>query len=468
MADRADLLRRYREDPAEAVLDLCIMPSGKPLRSHAEDWQVEHQLRPRFARGEDGLPRWRLLYWGLGKGWGKTTLEAGCDVVECELFPGTEVYRIANDQEQADLALAIAWDFLRRQPLFAGTAKRLRGRIEFTNGSLMLAMASDAPSLHGIGARAKRFRGILDELHAFTSRELVDVLIASSGKAADSQLIITTNPGHDTASVCAQLREAARTSPKAYFYEPAALEPVWIKAEWRDLMRATLPPSVYDRFVCNVWTPGEGAFLSPADLARCTDEGADYLEAGAPGALYYAGLDVGLRRDATALALVAREREDVRLAALCVWQGTPTAPVQLEEVEAVVREVARRFRLASLTYDPWQCVGTAQRLVGVAPMREFTFSQASLQKLASTLYGLVRQGRLRMPPDPDLQQELLGLQVVPTPTGFKFDHARAGKSDQAIALAMAAQAAMEAPAPWPEDAQLVSAHWRFGKMKFDW
>jgi len=60
-----------------------------------------------------------------------------------------------------------------------------------------------------------------------------------------------------------------------------------------------------------------------------------------------------------------------------------------------------------------------------------------MAKLSAGLYEAISSASLHVYEDRELEAEILGLVVVETPSGWRFDHRRSGYSDRAIALAMA-------------------------------
>jgi phage terminase large subunit-like protein len=121
----------------------------------------------------------------------------------------------------------------------------------------------------------------------------------------------------------------------------------------------------------------------------------------------------------------------------------------LADVEEWALQAAASFR-ARVVLDPWQAAGLAQRLRrrGRIQVEEFTFSSASVGRLASTLHLLLRNRALALPDDPELLDELANVRLRETSPGvLRMDHDPDLHDDRAVALAMAAHTLLERPPP---------------------
>ena len=117
------------------------------------------------------------------------------------------------------------------------------------------------------------------------------------------------------------------------------------------------------------------------------------------------------------------------------------------------REVCRRFRVASLGYDPWQATQMAQRLraEGVAA---FEF-RATTQKLSPAILELdaaMRAGRIRHDGNPVLEWCVGNVVGKADRRGNLFPtKQRDGKIDAAVALLMAIGRAQASQSDGAED-----------------
>jgi hypothetical protein len=161
---------------------------------------------------------------------------------------------------------------------------------------------------------------------------------------------------------------------------------------------------------------------------------------------YVAGLDLGHVNDRSALAVAHRDGPHVVLDYMRTWEGSRRSPISFDDVENGIASAHDDYRFR-LSADPWQALHVLQRLRtrGIRA-REFNFSPSAKQRLASTLLQSVNDRTLRLYPVGGLREELLGLRVKQTSSGWTFDHEAGGHDDRAVALSLAIVAAWETPA----------------------
>jgi len=201
----------------------------------------------------------------------------------------------------------------------------------------------------------------------------------------------------------------------------------------------------------NRWATGEDRLTTEADLEACvTLDGPQDAES---EARYAIGVDLGLRRDRTAVAVCHRADDGrIVLDRLGVWRGSRLRAVRLEEVERWIETAARDYNDAQVVIDPYQAEGLAQRLEGSGVRVELhPFTSASVARLAGTLFGLLRDRRLALPDDEELLDELRHVRIRETSPGvYRLDHDAGRHDDRAIALALAAATLQREPdAPGP-------------------
>jgi phage terminase large subunit-like protein len=460
-----------------------VLPDGRRFGDAVgpDVWLERDLLAPVFARDASGLPRFRLVYLELPRGHWKSGGAAAIALTEATLVDApTDVVIAAADRDQAAIVLENLDGYVARNSHLAGLV-HVRGdeRIVGDNGSRIRVIASDAPSAWGLGGTHQRFRLIADELTVWKSGAMWEPLISATGKVADAQTVVLSNAGFDPGERSWQwgVRETAGREAWGYLFSAPGVIASWITRGWIEQMRALLPPAAFERVIENRWTSGVGDFVTEAQWRRCVDVLLEraavapiFVSAGGfvPG--FVAGLDLGLTKDRTALAIAHRDGDDVVLDDLQVWSGSRKAPVSITAVERALVDASRRFRPLRVLADPWQFQGSIERLrrSGVS-IEEFTFGTGSVQRLSQTLYHAITSAALRVFPDVELEREVLGLVVRETGGGWRIDHRAGGYSDRAIALAMAVHGALGMPAyrsepiDWdkvfPETAGLLERQW---------
>lgn len=199
---------------------------------------------------------------------------------------------------------------------------------------------------------------------------------------------------------------------------------------------------MFARLFENRWVAGEDRLTTPEQVRSCV--GHEGRLPPRPGVRYVLGLDVGLVNDRTVLTVAHGERRDDAVVVVVdhqeVWQGTKVNPVDLSDVEAVCRETLRQYP-GRLIFDPWQSVHLAQRLrANGVRVGEFTFSSASVGRLALCLYRLLRDRLLDLPDDDDLVDELSSVVLRENqPGSYRIDTTGEGHDDRVISLALVAQ-----------------------------
>lgn len=247
----------------------------------------------------------------------------------------------------------------------------------------------------------------------------------------------------DPAGWAAKERERALADPVNWRVSEPAGPPPWMDPAEVDVERSRLLPSTFARLFENKWVAGEDRLTSPEQVRGRVGHVGPLPPR--RGVRYVHGLDVGLVSDRTVLTTGHAERRDGEVVVVVdrqtVWQGTRAQPVDLTEVEAACREAVRQYP-GRLIADPWQSVHLCQRLRGRGVRVEpFTFSTASVGRLALTLYRLLRDAALDLPgDDEELLDELASVALRETqPGAYRIDTTGDGHDDRVVSLALVAQ-----------------------------
>lgn len=474
-----------QRDPSAYRAALLIDCDGSPKRLSdvLDPWQLRDfealdggWRRVVGQRAEGKLRSW----WERPRGHSKTQDTA---VMVCwALFASRRRlngFCAAADRDQAKL-LRDAIDGLCRLNPWLGsllTVDQFRVSNSHTGSSLEI-VSSDAASSYGL---LPDFI-CCDELCHWGRRDLWDSLLSSAAKRANCLLSVISNAGFQD-SWQWQTREAIRQDPSWYFSRLEGPQASWITPGRLDEQRRLLPPIAFDRLWLNQWSSGSGDAIDPHLISRAvTLDGP--ATASERGWQYFAGLDLGLKRDASAFVIVGRlvgwcetisrpagrpgnqfdamrdlgliddatELGDSvdyvehpgdgrqRLVDVTIWQPPRGGKIDIEPIEAAVLAAHERFGLSGLAFDPWQAAYAAERLrkAGV-PMVEVPFVPSNLASMAQCTLDVFNDRRIDLYDHPQLLTDLRALRVVERQYGIRLESPRgpSGHGDAATALSLA-------------------------------
>lgn len=374
------------------------------------------------------------------RGGAKTTDIGGVSVPLLVMAPpGSRCYAVAADADQAGLLVDVIRGFVLRTP---GLSQHLRVEVakvtSLRNGATLEILAADAPSAFGL----RPYMVVCDELSVWpntrNARGMWEAVLSAMPKMPGARLVVLTTAG-DPAHWSYRILQAAKASPAWRVHEIPGPCP-WIAPEALDEQRRLLTESQYARLHLNVWASAEDRLVRNEDLRACVVLSGP--QDANSGTTYVIGVDVGLRRDATAICVAHGEDGGrVVLDRMVVLEGTRKQEVRLSDVEEAIVQAWEAYGRPTVRLDPWQAIGLRQRLEarGVRA-EEFAFSPQSVGRLAATLHVLLRDRLLALPDDERLLEELGNVRLRETSPGVvRMDHDPDRRDDQAVALAMCAE-----------------------------
>jgi phage terminase large subunit-like protein len=210
------------------------------------------------------------------------------------------------------------------------------------------------------------------------------------------------------------------------------ITPAWLKEQHEALHEID-----YQRFHLNRWVGRIGSWLPAGAWQQCANGVRPQ-----PGSDVWVGLDLGGSRADTA----------------CVWidrQGAIGCEIMsgddaIMEMTAFLIELAKRFRIRELVFDPWRAATLAQ-IAEQHGIRTSAFPQSDSRMLpaSAALHQAVIEQRIHHPNDERLNQHVAAAVAKHGRRGWRIDQAERGTPvDGVIALCMAYEA-MTAPEPPP-------------------
>lgn len=324
-------------------------------------------------------------------------------------------------------------------------------RIEALGGGKCYPIANDVDTLQGLDYSL----AIMDEI-GFQPLTAYSSLALAQGKRDWFKVIGIGTPGFDTDNALWWIRSKLADGgvmPGMYFDELAADENCdhLDEAQWRKAnpalvegfmsikgIRAAsgLMEAHFRIFRLGQWVDGVDSWLG--EDGRAVWRALVDPWALTPGVATYGGLDVGIKRDSTALVLVQR-RPDGRYHAACkIWLPADET-LDVTDIMQYIREVDDEFDLRGLAYDPRLFELPAGQLAeeGI-PMIEIPQSLERMTPAFGDLYQDIKDGKISVDDDKSFQQQILNGIPKWNQSGFTLKKiGQKRKIDAAYALAMA-------------------------------
>jgi phage terminase large subunit-like protein len=412
---------------------------------------------------------------GRAKGWGKTEFFAA---IALERFAGPlapaspNIPIAAASFEQADLLYGSARTMAEEGPL-RPFVEAFDTEMQFRDGSPGRLFRVAAAAGTNDGGRPTAF--LCDELHEWTGNKArVHIVIGNSlrKRTGGLELNITT-AGSDLDSLLGRLYLLGRAlesgeapaDPSFLFdwleagdghdlTDPAQLRAAVLEAnEHADLFGITdglvsryyeIPEFEYRRYHLNQWTRADDSWLPRGAWSACEVDAVEFD----PAAALFAGVDVALKHDSTAVVVVGRTVEGRLGVGSKVWT-TDGGRIDVAAVENHLRDLHRRHRSVEFAYDPAYFERSAQALEDEGlRMVEFPQRPARMVPACHAAYEAIVSGELAHDGDPVLADHVLSAAVRDTDGGWSLSKGRSRRHiDACIALVIALHRAVQRPEP---------------------
>lgn len=389
--------------------------AGRPF--HLERWQENGIIRPLFGwKRQDGTRRFRTAYVSIARKNGKSPLAAGIALylLVADREPAAEVYSAATKRDQARIVFDYASHMVKQSPDLRKYVDVYRDSLAvLRTTSKFMPLSSDDKTLDGLSAHA----AVIDELHAHRTRHVWDVLETATSARRQPLIFGITTAGYDRKTICyeihqrsVQVLEGALEDDSLFAYiasidkeDDWRDEACWIKANpnvgvskkieylRQQASKAKDTPAfqnTFRRLDLNEWTEQASRAIDMGEWHACAGRViADELQ----GQGCFAGLDLSSTTDVTALDLefpVEVKGELVYKGLSYFWlpeesverrarrdgvpygawadrgliKLTPGNIVDYDVVRADINELAQRFDIQELAYDPWNASEIAAKL----------------------------------------------------------------------------------------------------------
>jgi len=464
----------------------CVLTNGEwigqPFKLQAWQRRVIYEL---FEVNDDNLRRYRWALLGVPKKNGKTELAAALALYFLlgDGEPAPLVVCAAASDEQADLVYGAAKTMVTMSPTLSQICTPFDKEILVPSspGAKLQRVAAVAGTNDGKNIHAV----VCDELHEWQGdkgEKVWNVLTNGTGARRQPMVLQITTAGYDLETVCGrqyQYGQRVRSGEVAdfryYFHwveapeasdhrDPAAWEAAnpsfgtLVHAPFFEDQISKKTESVFRRYFLNQWVASADLWLPFGAWDACRSG----LELD-PALPTYAGIDVALRNDSTAVVLAQRqahedgERTVVRAR---VWEnpypdGDPRHgdwKLNIFEVEEHLKAVREQFPEPSteiddelkpgpeFAYDPAYFHRSAALLEGDGlAMVEFPQHDSRMIPASQNLYQLVSEGRIAHDGDPVLRRHVENAIADQKPRGWRLTKPKGSrrKIDAAIALAIA-------------------------------
>jgi phage terminase large subunit-like protein len=359
-------------------------------------------------------------------------------------------------------------ELINRALIYTGTAS---ARImPHRNAGELFPIANDVDGLQGLDPSL----AIFDEI-GFQSIESWDSLTLASGKRERSVAIGVGTPGLDRENALFYLRNLVHeagelpgvvfteySAPPGYAIDDRegwqianpALKAGFLRESALVRNLQAMPEGHFRVFRLGQWVDGTDSWLGASGRAlwdALYDPQEPLLEAPT-----FVGVDVGIKRDSTAVVFVQR-RPDGHFHAWCrLWIPTGDQPVDVTDVMGHLRDLATKYRVEGISFDPRFFDVPAKMLSdeGLA-MKEVPQSVEGMTRICGALLEVIKRQELRHSGDEAFTTHVLNAVPRLNERGFTLQKSKSrGRIDAVIALSLAIDQALH-----PEPAVQVLAAW---------
>ena len=321
--------------------------------------------------------------------------------------------------------------------------RKTRTIIQLTNGSTIIALPCSEHLLRGYSAQLV----ICDEA-SFIPETVITEIVFPMLSTTNGTAILLSTPWDKN-----HFFYKAFLNPQYSTHKIQSSENPLIPQAFLQEMQQNMTAEAYKREYLAEFTEAAASYFPQELIRQCIEhaqrialEPYATLEQEIPKAEYYAGLDLGKLQDHSALAIIQREADTLKL----VYTREFPLNTSYTEVIATAARANHQFHLQQLLVDQ---TGIGEPILEALneqsiPAEGATLTQDTKTEILTNLKLTMEQQRIAIPYDKAICQQINDQQYAYTGNGkLTFTHPQNTHDDQLWALALAAQAARTAPQP---------------------
>lgn len=465
------------EDPEHGfyIRDTYDTDTGLPIgqgKLNLFDFQRRILQKALTPDPETGQFPYTTIVYSAPKKSGKSKIAAAVATWYAECAEaGTEIYLIANDQEQSEGVIMKDISYHAKEVGY----KVLKSEIRLPDDTFVKALAQNYRSIAG----SRHGLTVWDELWGYNSEAARRAWDEMTPIPTIQQSIrfISTYAGFESQSDLLKELYLHGVGPEEHedgqgkhvegledlpCYENGRLFIYWDhepRMPWQDdtyyaEQRLSLRPSAYIRLHTNNWVTSQEVFI-PDDWWQRATEAFTAPADGWIGHPYYKypvsiGVDAAIKRDCTAIVGCTHDSKRGKTIQLFhkIWTPKGNEWFDLEAtVEAYLLEQYRKFNVISILCDPAHLHQTITRLkYRGLPVKEYTQTAKNMVVASQSLYDTLKYGNLETYPDDEMTRHIQLAVAQSTTTGFRIVKNKSNANahmDAAIALALSVYDAVQ-------------------------
>jgi phage terminase large subunit-like protein len=381
----------------------------------------------------------------MGRQTGKTTTIATKAIHYAFTHPKTTTLIISPSLRQSMIMFDKILNFTHSNPLLRKSiTRKTRTIIQLSTGSQIIALPCSEHLLRGYTAHL----AICDEA-SFIPETIITEIVYPMLSTTNGTAIFLSTPWDKN-----HFFYKAFLNPTYSTHKIPSTENPLIPQAFLTEMQQNMTKEAYQREYMAEFTEAATSYFQQELIRKCIERAQQLglepyatLEQQIPKAEYYAGLDLGKLQDHSALTIIQKDQETLKL----VYHHQFPLQMPYTEVINTLQRVNEKFHLQKLLADQTglgEPVLDAMQEQGLTCAEGAKLTQDAKTELLTHLKLTMEQNRLAIPYDKQLCQQINDQQFAYTRNGkLSFSHPPNTHDDQLWALALAVYATRTQPQP---------------------